>query len=243
MSNMRTNKADPRVIVAMDLADEKALYHLIDRLEPAQCKLKVGKELFTALGPRIVTVMVKRGFEVFLDLKYHDIPNTVAKACHAAADLGVWMINIHAQGGRRMMEAAAEALARRNNKPLLIAVTVLTSLTQEDLRETGIPGSVEDYAVKLAGLARQSGLDGIVSSALEITRMRQHYGHQFILVTPGIRPSGAVLDDQRRILTPVQAVQAGADYLVIGRPITQAEDPIRQLLTINSELISIPRTI
>jgi orotidine-5'-phosphate decarboxylase len=227
---------DPKILVALDYPDESQALAMVDRLRPELCRLKVGKEMFTRLGPGFVEKLQQRDFQVFLDLKYHDIPNTVARACEAAADLGVWMVNVHALGGRRMMEAAAEALAGYRQRPLLIAVTILTSMSDQDLQEIGIDKPAGDMAVKLAQLAQQSNLDGVVCSAMEAAHMRKNLGDNFILVTPGIRPVGSEQDDQHRIMTPVDAMQAGASYLVIGRPITRADDPVGLLRTINSDI-------
>lgn len=225
-----------RIIVALDFADDGKALELVSGLDAQLCRLKVGKEMFTRFGPAFVEKLQAAGFDVFLDLKYHDIPNTVARACEAAADLGVWMLNVHAQGGRRMMVAAREALEKQASRPLLIAVTVLTSMEQEDLREVGLTGTPQDHVLQLAGLAQQSGLDGVVCSPLEIALLRDSIPNDFKLVTPGIRPAGAVADDQRRIMTPAEAVQAGSDYLVIGRPVTAAADPLKALQAIQSEI-------
>lgn len=225
---------DPRVIVALDYSTAEQALALADRLQPGQCRLKVGKELFTTAGPALVEALQQRGFEVFLDLKFHDIPNTVAKACRAAADLGVWMVNVHASGGRKMMMAAREAVEGAKHKPLLIGVTVLTSMAAEDLVELGLSCSPEEQVLRLARLAEASGLDGVVCSPLEVSLLRQNIGKAFCLVTPGVRPKGASSDDQQRIMTPEDALQAGSDYLVIGRPITQAEDPAAALAQINA---------
>jgi len=230
--------ADPRVIVALDFAGPARALAFIDRLEPAACALKVGKELFVSAGPEPVRHIVARGFRVFLDLKFHDIPNTVAQACSAATQLGVWMMNVHASGGRAMMLAAAEAVRRTAaqsgiSAPLLIAVTVLTSLNADDLKEIGIADSTEAEALRLAKLAAGCGLDGVVCSAVEAPALRRALGPGFKLVTPGIRLAGAGVDDQARVITPKAAIDNGADYLVIGRPITQASDPLAQLRDIN----------
>lgn len=231
----------PRVFVALDFANPMAALGLADRLDPAQCGLKVGKELFVIGGPEPVRWMVDRGFSVFLDLKFHDIPNTVASACAAATRLGVFMLNVHASGGSAMLRAARAAVdtsAKANglSTPLLIAVTVLTSLADADLREVGHVGSAADEVLQLARLTRDCGLDGVVCSAHEAARLRQTCGPDFKLVTPGIRLADAAKDDQARIVTPEAAVQAGADYLVIGRPITQARDPLATLQAINASL-------
>ena len=226
----------PRILVAMDFDDQAECLALAQQLDPVLCRLKVGKELFTRCGPQLVTQLQALGFELFLDLKFHDIPNTVAKAVKVAADLGVWMVDIHASGGARMMEAAAESLAHFQQPPLLIAVTVLTSMDATDLNAVGVSGSVEQQVLRLAGLARDSGLDGIVCSAQETMALRRQFGENLVLVTPGIRPEGSDAADQRRVVTPVQALAAGSDYLVIGRPITQAQDPAAMCRTINDSL-------
>ncbi len=220
------------LIVALDFPSEEAALALLERLDPALCRVKIGKELFTRCGPRLVEGVVARGFEVFLDLKYHDIPNTVAAACDAAADLGVWMMNLHASGGRRMMEAAAERLARRGSRPLLIAVTILTSLGEEDLAEIGFHGGPAENVSRLARLSRDAGLDGVVCSPLEAAMLRADLGEGFRLITPGVRPGGAAVGDQKRVMTPRDALAAGASYLVIGRPITAAPEPLAALRAI-----------
>jgi orotidine-5'-phosphate decarboxylase len=230
---------DPRVIVAVDAQTRKDALRLVKRLRPELCCLKVGKELFTACGPAIVEKFVAGGFKVFLDLKYHDIPNTVAKACAVAAGLGVWMLNVHALGGRRMLAAAREAVDKTGHKPLLIAVTVLTSMEGPDLADIGIADEPQPVALKLAALARDQRLDGVVCSAHEAAAMKARFGTGFKLVTPGIRLPGDPVADQRRTMTPVEAIQAGADYVVIGRPISASDDPLSRLLTINSELAAI----
>jgi len=228
--------SDPKILVALDYADEKQAFNLIDQINPELCRLKVGKEMFTHFGPGFIEKIQHRGFQVFLDLKYHDIPNTVARACSIAADLGVWMLNVHALGGSKMMEAAANALANRKNRPYLIAVTVLTSMSAQDLQGLGIQQTPSELAVHLATMAKNAGLDGVVCSAQEAAMMRASLADEFLLVTPGIRPLGSSRDDQQRIMTPVEAINAGSNYLVIGRPITQAEDPVGILRTINSEI-------
>lgn len=228
---------DPRIIVALDYADTASALAIVERLSPELCRLKVGKELFTRSGPELVRQLVGRGFDVFLDLKFHDIPNTVAQACRAAADLDVWMMNVHAQGGRKMMAAARAALDDRGERrPLLIAVTILTSLGAEDIAEVGLSGSPADNVLRLATLARDSGLDGVVCSPLEAAALNRALGAQFRLVTPGVRPAGSAQDDQRRVMTPADAIAAGASYLVIGRPITQAADPIAVLRAIDADI-------
>jgi orotidine-5'-phosphate decarboxylase len=234
-------QADPRVIVALDFADPTEAMALVDRLDPAACALKVGKEMFVAAGPEPVRRMIERGFRVFLDLKFHDIPNTVARACAAATRLGVWMLNVHAAGGRAMLVAARESVARAAadrsaSRPLLIAVTVLTSLGATEVAEVGFAEEPESLALRLALLAADCGLDGAVCSAVEAPALRRALGAGFKLVTPGIRPAGSGADDQSRIFTPEAAIARGADYLVIGRPITQAADPLVVLARINKSL-------
>jgi orotidine-5'-phosphate decarboxylase len=225
-----------RVIVALDYPDADSALRLVASLTPDLCRLKVGKELFTRAGPPLVEELVGRGFDVFLDLKFHDIPNTVASACHAAADLGVWMVNVHALGGARMLLAAREGIERATQSPLLIAVTILTSMDTNDLTAVGLSGSPQDNVLRLATLAQQSGLDGVVCSSRETVTLRSELGPDFRLITPGIRPAGSQADDQRRVMTPADAIRAGSNYLVIGRPVTRADDPVSVLRTINSEL-------
>lgn len=220
------------IIVALDYADEDSALGLVDRLDPSLCRLKVGKEMFTRLGPAFVGGLRQRGFDVFLDLKFHDIPNTVARACAAAAEFGVWMMNVHAAGGRRMMEAAREALEAFHERPLLIGVTILTSLGDEDLADIGFTGTPEANVRRLAALANDSGLDGVVCSPREAAVLRSDLGNDFLLVTPGVRPAGADVADQRRVMTPADAMAAGASYLVVGRPVTGASDPLAALQAI-----------
>lgn len=224
-----------KVIVALDFPDEISALQLVDRLQPEECRLKIGKELFTRLGPSVVEKLAARGFDIFLDMKYHDIPNTVARACVAAADIGVWMLNVHALGGRRMMSAAREALANLRRPPLLIAVTVLTSLDNVALAEVGIDDGAGEQVVRLATLAAGCGLDGVVCSPLEISALRACVDPEFALVTPGVRPRGTDPDDQVRIATPRAAIGAGASYLVVGRPITRAPDPAAVVAALNAE--------
>lgn len=226
----------PRVIVALDFPDATAALAFVNRIRPAQCRLKVGMELFTSAGPDLVSSLVKRGFDVFLDLKYHDIPTTVARACAQAAELGVWMVNVHVLGGKKMLLAAREAVERPARRPLLIGVTLLTSHGPEELADIGLEGGAERQVERLARLARGAGLDGVVCSAAEASFLRQQLGKEFVLVTPGIRRSEDPRDDQNRTRTPVEAVKAGADYLVIGRPVTRASDPLKALETINREI-------
>lgn len=224
------------IIVALDYNNVSEANHFVDSVSPDLCKLKVGKELFTLAGPQFVTGLVGKGYDVFLDLKFHDIPNTVSKAVKVAADLGVWMTDVHASGGRRMMEDARNVLEQNSSDMLLIAVTVLTSFAKEDLAEIGIDCTPEEQVHRLAALAQSSGMDGVVSSAMEASGLRQALGDDFALVTPGIRPASAAGDDQRRVVTPAQAMANGSSYLVIGRPITQSENPVETLLAINREI-------
>ena len=232
---------EPRIIVALDFDSAPAALSLVEQLDPRACAVKVGHELFSVAGPEPVREIVARGFNVFLDLKFHDIPNTVARACDAATRLGVWMLNVHASGGRTMLtaaQAAVRAAALQSNRlpPQLIAVTVLTSLDDTDLRDIGLIDGASEQALRLAHLAHDCGLDGVVCSAVEARAMRSAFGHAFTLVTPGIRPAGVDADDQSRIATPEIAVANGADYLVIGRPITRAADPVAALGAINRSL-------
>ncbi|MBV7297672.1 orotidine-5'-phosphate decarboxylase [Enterovibrio paralichthyis] len=228
---------DPKVIVALDYPNIDQALAFVDRIEPGSCHLKVGKEMFTLYGPDYVRKLHERGHTVFLDLKFHDIPNTCARAVAAAAELGVWMVNVHASGGERMMVAAREALEPYGkDKPLLIGVTVLTSMEQSDLAGIGINREPQEHVMSLATLTRNSGLDGVVCSAHESSMLKNALGKEFKLVTPGIRPAGSDAGDQRRIMTPIEAVAAGSDYLVIGRPITQAADPMAVLTQINQSL-------
>ncbi|MBC8950771.1 MULTISPECIES: orotidine-5'-phosphate decarboxylase [Xenorhabdus] len=228
---------DSPVIVALDYDNQDAALAFIDKIDPQSCRLKVGKEMFTLYGPQFVQALHQRGFDVFLDLKFHDIPNTTARAVAAAAELGVWMVNVHASGGARMMTAAKEALLPYGkDAPLLIAVTVLTSMEQSDLLGTGIDITPAQHAERLALLTKQCGLDGVVCSAHEAQQLKVVCGQAFQLVTPGIRPEGTEAGDQRRIMTPPQAVQAGVDYMVIGRPITRSENPTLALRQINQSL-------
>jgi len=228
-----------RVIVSLDFPEGSQAMDLCQKLNPERCKLKIGKELFTREGPAFVEKLINSGFDIFLDLKYHDIPNTVASACCAATDLGVWMLNVHASGGRAMMEAAKNAIDKFSNRPLLVAVTVLTSLSESDLRELGINKSVEEQVLLLSNLAMSSGLDGVVCSAREASMISTELGREFCLITPGIRPANSDNDDQKRIMTPVEAINAGSHYLVIGRPITRADDPLAVLDSINRDINTI----
>lgn len=237
-----TTSVDSPIVVALDFQDAHQALTFAAQVDPARCKLKVGKELFTSAGPQLVEQLVNKGFKVFLDLKFHDIPNTVAKACEAATKLGIWMLNVHASGGSAMMQAALEGVVKGSSgtqMPHLIAVTVLTSMNQAALHELGIEANIEQHVLRLAQLTKTAGLHGVVCSAQEATLIRDHIGSDFLLVTPGIRPSFASKDDQSRILTPSQALAAGANYLVIGRPITQAADPLHALDLILQEVQSV----
>ena len=220
---------DTRIIVALDYSSAELALAFVDKIDASQCRLKVGFELFLAAGPQLLEALHQRGFEVFLDLKFYDIPNTVASACRVAASLGVWMINVHASGGARMIDAARESLEPLSQRPYLIAVTVLTSMNEEDLRGTGLLQSPQQHVQHLAGLAQSSGADGVVCSAREASNLRQICGAEFLLVTPGIRPRGTDSQDQRRTMCPRDALRAGSDYLVVGRPITGAVSPKRAL--------------
>ncbi|EKF73306.1 orotidine 5'-phosphate decarboxylase [Alcanivorax hongdengensis A-11-3] len=215
------------VIVALDYPDQAQALAMADKLDPQKVRVKVGKEIFTRSGPAVVEALHDKGFEIFLDLKFHDIPNTVAGAVRAAADLGIWMVNVHASGGQRMMEAAAEAIANHGQRPQLIAVTVLTSMEAADLAQIGIHDDPAVQVRRLAELAKTAGMDGVVCSAREAPMLKEACGQAFSLVTPGIRPAGSDAGDQRRVLTPLQARDAGVDYMVIGRPITQAAEPTK----------------
>lgn len=228
---------EARVIVALDFDDAAKAMALVDQLDPAACKLKVGKEMFTLFGPEFVKSLIAKGFDIFLDLKFHDIPNTVAKACKAAAEMGVWMVNVHASGGMEMMKAAKNAIAGSSHpQTKLIAVTVLTSMDQAQLNDVVPEVSPAEQVKKLAQLTADSGLDGVVCSAKEAVMLRETHNDEFLLVTPGIRPAGADVGDQKRVMTPVDAIDAGVSYLVMGRPITQAENPLAALQAVNQSL-------
>jgi len=252
MFEQSASSQGPRLIVALDYQDAKSARQMVDRLDPSLCRLKVGNELFTACGPTIVEYFQSKGFEVFLDLKYHDIPNTVASAVKAAAHLGVWMVNIHVSGGREMIRAARNSLDAFSKPPLLIGVSILTSLTDELLRDIGWQQPVTDVVMGLADLAWSEGLDGLVCSAWEVKALANRLeglsgqrlesaaassGRKPVFVTPGIRPAGSVSDDQSRIMTPSEAITQGSSFLVVGRPITQAKNPIEILRKINEEII------
>ncbi|WP_394190749.1 orotidine-5'-phosphate decarboxylase [Pseudoalteromonas atlantica] len=226
-----------KVLIALDYDDQQTALNFVKQLSPDTCRLKVGKEMFTYFGPAFVKELIDLGFDVFLDLKFHDIPNTVAKAVTAAAKMGVWMVNVHASGGVEMMTKAKQALEQfGDDAPLLIAVTVLTSMDAAELSRLGVDKTPEEQVIYLAKLAKESGLDGVVCSAQEAKKLKAELGEDFKLVTPGIRPVGSDAGDQKRIMTPKQAIEDGSDYLVIGRPITQAADPVATLKEINDSL-------
>ena len=228
---------DQKVIVALDYDNQADALAFVDKIDPNSCRLKVGKEMFTLYGPQFVKALHQRGFSVFLDLKFHDIPNTCSKAIRAAAELGVWMVNLHASGGEKMMSASREILQPYGkDRPLLIGVTVLTSMEQNDLVDIGLDITPQQQVMRLAQLTKNSGLDGVVCSAQESSMLKAELGSEFKLVTPGIRPAGSAVGDQKRIMTPVEAIQAGSDYLVIGRPITTASNPADVLANINNTL-------
>jgi len=223
-----------KIIIPLDL-DYKEALKLAKLLDPKICRMKIGNQLFTSSGPKVVKELHQLGFDVFLDLKFHDIPNTVHEAVKSAADLGVWMVNVHASGGKQMLEASKKALQQFSNPPLLIAVTVLTSLSQEFLSEIGLD-NLDDQVFRLTRMAKESGLDGVVCSASDAESVKKEFGEEFLTVTPGIRPSGSSLDDQSRVSTPSEAIASGSDYLVIGRPITGSEDPKKALEAIYKEI-------
>jgi orotidine-5'-phosphate decarboxylase len=227
---------DPKIIVALDYPQANSAFELAEQLDPTRCRLKIGKELFTRAGPDVVTQLQKSGFDIFLDLKYHDIPTTVAKACAAAAELGVWMMNVHTLGGAAMMQAARAAIGNDSNSPLLIGVTLLTSMDQTTFDQIGLQGSIKDTVLKLAKLAEESDLNGVVCSAHEAAELRNQHNNNFHLVTPGIRPADSEKGDQHRTMTPVEALAAGSSYLVIGRPITAAAEPMAALQKIEQSL-------
>ena len=228
--------SDSKIIVALDYPTTDAAISLANQLDPSRCKLKIGKELFTRSGPKVVETLIGQGFDIFLDLKYHDIPTTVAKACSAATDLGVWMMNVHTLGGGAMMMAAREAVGNTSDRPLLIGVTLLTSMDQQTFDQIGLQGTITDTVLRLAKLADVSGLDGVVCSAQEASQLRANHHQDFHLVTPGIRPSNSDQGDQHRTMTPAQALAAGSSYLVIGRPITAAQNPMVALQEIEKSM-------
>ncbi len=227
-----------RIIIALDFAQEQEVFRFLDRLDPDNCRVKIGKELFTACGPALVKKVQQRGFDIFLDLKFHDIPNTVAGAVRAAAlELGVWMMNVHASGGRAMLKAAAGALSDIVCwQPHVIGVTVLTSLSDDDLAELGVRDPAREQVLRLARLCDAAGLGGVVCSPAEVALLREKMPQGFLLVTPGIRRPGDASGDQKRVMGPGEAIAAGADYLVVGRPITGAADPQAALAEFMSEV-------
>lgn len=226
-----------KLIIALDFANQNEALALVDQLDPNQCALKVGSEMFSLFGRDFVRQLIAKGFKIFLDLKFHDIPNTVAKACSACAELEVWMINVHASGGFAMMQAARKSLdAFGANRPLLIAVTVLTSMGADDLPAIGINSSVEEQVAKLAKLTFEAGLDGVVCSAHEVPMIKKTCGNNFLTVTPGIRLLNDQKNDQTRIMTPTQAIGLGSDYLVLGRPITTSSVPAQVVENILSTI-------
>jgi len=226
-----------KIIIALDYANQTQALELASKLDPKLCRLKIGKEMFTRFGPELVKELHRIGFDIFLDLKFYDIPNTVAKAVQAAAEMGVWMVNVHASGGQEMMQAAKNILLPfAKDAPLLIAVTVLTSLNDADLKAVNLTNSVQQQVLSLAQLSQRSGLDGVVCSALETAMLREHLGAEFKLITPGIRPAGVSADDQKRIVSPAKAIALGSDYLVIGRPITKANNPLQALQAIHQQI-------
>lgn len=225
-----------RIIVALDMDDQAKAMTLINQLDPEQCRVKIGKELFTLYGPELVRQIQAKGFSVFLDLKFHDIPHTVYKAVRAACALNVWMLTVHASGGAEMLRAAKQAVTESDKKPILVAVTVLTSMADEDLATQGIQRTAEEHVLRMASLAQGCGMDGVVCSAAETTALRKLLSDDFVLVTPGIRPAGDAAQDQKRVVTPREAILSGSSYLVIGRPITQARRPIEKLQQIYEEI-------
>jgi len=225
-----------KLIIALDFKNKELALEFVKQLSPEDCKLKVGFELFVAAGPDFVRHLVDHGFDVFLDLKFHDIPNTVASACKSAAALGVWMMNVHASGGDKMMQAAKQALVESDSKAKLIAVTVLTSMDQAQLNSANVQETPENQVKHLARLTEASALDGIVCSAQEANMLRQEHKQDFLLVTPGIRPAGSAQGDQKRIMTPADAKLAGVSYIVVGRPITQANSPLDVIEQINVDM-------
>lgn len=229
--------AAPKIIIALDYASAAEAQALVQRLSPNRCHVKVGLELYTAAGPEFVRALTAQGFSVFLDLKFHDIPNTVAQACRQAATLGVWMLTVHCYGGPEMLRAARGAVAETKRRPLIVGVTVLTSLATEQLSAIGACDAAEAQVLRLASLAADCGLDGVVAAPTEAMQLRARFPAPFRIVTPGIRVAGGVGDDQRRFLTPAAAIRAGADYLVVGRPVTRAPDPLAALSAIEREIV------
>ena len=222
------------VIVALDLEHTLAI-DLAKKLDPVNCRLKVGSQLFTSAGPKVIEELSTLGFDIFLDLKFHDIPNTVAQSVKAASNLGVWMLNVHASGGSIMMNAAKEATSELLDPPLIIGVTMLTSLSEEDVNEIGIQ-DISNQTLSLASLAKKNSLDGVVCSVNEVRRIKELLGKDFLTVTPGIRSSDSLKDDQSRVSTARNAIENGSDYLVIGRPITKSDNPMNSLDLIIKEI-------
>lgn len=236
-----------RIIISLDFSDVTEVLHFVEKVTPDLCRLKIGKELFTKVGPNIVGQLIDKGFDIFLDLKFHDIPTTVSKACVVAADLGIWMLNIHASGGKPMMCHAREALDAKPNRPLLVGVTILTSIDDVTFKQLGFKCKIEEQVMRLAELSYDCGLDGVVCSAQEASLLRANLGKRFKLVAPGIRQASfnkdkSHQDDQKRIMSPAQAIANGVDYLVIGRPITQAKDPLQTLKDISTEIVTADTT-
>ena len=223
-----------RIIIPLDMEYTSAV-SIADKLDPNICRLKVGNQLFTSSGPKIVKTLHDKGFEIFLDLKFHDIPNTVYESVKSAANLGVWMINVHASGGSKMLDASKKALEGFDKPPLLIGVTILTSISEEILTEIGF-NNLDKQVMRLTKLAQRSGLDGVVCAASDASKVKQTCGESFLTVTPGIRPKDADLNDQSRTSTPKEAIANGSDFLVIGRPITGSEDPTNALENIYKEV-------
>jgi orotidine-5'-phosphate decarboxylase len=236
---MEIHALEPKIIVALDLDEESRLKALIATMDPKTCRLKIGKTLFTRFGPAWVKQLQDQGFEIFLDLKFHDIPQQVAGACLQAAQLGVWMVNVHALGGMSMLQAAKAAVAQPEGKkrPWLIGVTILTSMQETDLQQLGIQGTMPEVVMRLARLCYEAGLDGVVCSPHEVAMLKKAFGPQFLCVTPGIRLPEDDKQDQKRIMTPQEAITAGSDYLVIGRPITQSSSPQSVLQKINESIM------
>ncbi|OGO92573.1 MAG: orotidine 5'-phosphate decarboxylase [Coxiella sp. RIFCSPHIGHO2_12_FULL_44_14] len=238
MTHPAPSVSDPKIIIALDDEQKESVHRLVTQLNPALCRLKVGSILFTRYGPSLVEELMQRGFDIFLDLKFHDIPKTVAGAVAGAAALGVWMTNVHIQGGRAMLEAARESIERSHHKPLLLGVTVLTSLDQTDLQWWGVHEAIPTLVERMAHLAKSVGLDGVICSVAEVALLRARLPADFLLVSPGIRLPEDSHNDQKRVLTPEAALQAGVNYLVIGRSITRAQDPLQTLQRIHAELIA-----
>ena len=223
-----------RIIIPLDLDYSQAI-NIAKTLDPNICRLKVGSQLFTSSGPRVIKELHSLGFDIFLDLKFHDIPNTVHESVKSAADLGVWMVNVHASGGSKMLEASNKALLGYENPPLLIGVTVLTSLSEEEIKEIGLKG-IQGQVLQLAGLVKDNGLDGVVCAASDTTAIKSKFGEDFLAVTPGIRPENSNTNDQSRVATPSEAIKNGSDYLVIGRPVTGSKNPKDVLEKIYKEI-------